>query len=125
MVLLDFILFSIYLLFILLSLFFIQKLFVFLDFKYIILNGEEVAEYKKEQERAKEENSPGKGHFLILMTLAVTLFLPLIIIILSYNDIINGISEFSIKMAVFASAAMIVGGTLVMMVQDKKDGENK
>jgi len=124
-ILIDFISFSIYLLFILMSLFFIQKLFIFLDYKYIITKGEEVAEHKKEQERAREDNSPEKGHFLILTTLAVTLFLPLIIIILSYNDIINGISEFSIKMAVFASAAMIIGGTLVMMVQDKKDGETK
>ncbi len=69
------------------------------------------------------DNSAKKGHILLLSTLVVTLVLPLALIILSYMKIIEGTSQYISAAAVIAATVYIIGGTILMFTQDKKDGE--
>ncbi len=68
-------------------------------------------------------NSAAKGHVLLLSTLVVTLVAPLALILLSYVEIISGTSQYISAFAVTASMIYIIGGTIWMATQDKKDGE--
>ena len=70
------------------------------------------------------DNSATKGHILLLSTLVVTLVAPLALILLSYMEIISGTAEYISSVAVVASMIYIIGGTIWMATQDKKDGEH-
>jgi len=69
------------------------------------------------------DNSAKKGHILLLSTLVVTLVAPLALILLSYVGIIEGTSQYISSAAVIAAMVYIIGGTIWMFIQDKKDGE--
>jgi len=49
------------------------------------------------------DNSTIKGHFLLLTTLAITLVLPVALILLSYLDIISGLGQYVAAIAVIAA----------------------
>ena len=68
------------------------------------------------------DNSAKKGHILLLSTLVVTLVAPLALIILSYMEIISGTAQYIAAFGVIASMIYSVGGSILMAVQDKKDG---
>lgn len=69
------------------------------------------------------DNSAKKGHILFLSTMVVTLVLALALIILSYMNIISGTAQYIAAAGVIASSIYIIGGGLLMVFQDKKDGE--
>ncbi|NYT52017.1 MAG: hypothetical protein H0A74_00265 [Candidatus Vesicomyosocius endoextente] len=69
------------------------------------------------------DNSNIRGNILMLSTLIITLILPLILIILSYIDIISGTSEYIYAFAVITSMIYIIGGTIWMFTQDLKDSK--
>ncbi len=71
------------------------------------------------------DNSGVKGNILMLSTLVVTLVVPLLWVLLSYDGIalISGTAVYVAAFAVIASVLYVVGGGLWMFVQDKKDGE--
>ncbi len=69
------------------------------------------------------DNSTRKGHILLLSTMAVTLVVPLALIILSYIDVISGIAQYIAAVGVIASSIYIIGGGFLMAFQDKKDGD--
>mgnify|MGYP001571404944 CR=1 FL=1 len=70
------------------------------------------------------DNSGVKGNILMIGTLAVTLVVPLALILLSYIEIISGTAEYIAAFAVIASTIYIVGGSIWMFSQDAKDGKN-
>ena len=55
--------------------------------------------------------------------LAITLVLPVALILLSYLDIISGLAQYVAAIAVIAAGVYIVGGGILMFVQDGKDGK--
>ena len=69
------------------------------------------------------DNSAKKGHILLLSTMAVTLVAPLVLILLSYMEIISGTAQYIAAFGVIASSIYIIGGGIWMAIQDKKDGE--
>ncbi len=69
------------------------------------------------------DNSAKKGHILLLSTLVVTLVAPLALILLSYVEIISGTAQYIAAFGVIASSIYIIGGGILMAVQDKKDGK--
>ena len=69
------------------------------------------------------DNFTAKGHFLLLTTLAITLVLPVALILLSYLDIISGLGQYVAAIAVIAAGLYIVGGGILMFIQDGKDGK--
>jgi hypothetical protein len=70
------------------------------------------------------DNSGVKGNILMISTLAVTLVVPLALIILSYIEVISGTAEYIAAIAVIASTIYIVGGSIWMFLQDAKDGQD-
>lgn len=69
------------------------------------------------------DNSAKRGHILLLGTLVITLVAPLALILLSYTGVISGTAEYIAAFAVVASSIYIIGGGILMAVQDKKDGK--
>lgn len=69
------------------------------------------------------DNSAKKGHILLLSTLVITLVAPLALILLSYVEIISGTAQYIAAFGVIASSIYIIGGGILMAVQDKKDGK--
>ena len=69
------------------------------------------------------DNSAKRGHILLLSTLVITLVAPLALILLSYTGVISGTAEYIAAFAVVASSIYIIGGGILMAVQDKKDGK--
>jgi len=69
------------------------------------------------------DNSAKKGHILLLSTLVATLLVPLALILLSYVEIISGTAQYIAAFGVIASSIYIIGGGILMAVQDKKDGK--
>ena len=69
------------------------------------------------------DNSTKKGHILLLSTLVATLLVPLALILLSYVEIISGTAQYIAAFGVIASSIYIIGGGILMAVQDKKDGK--
>lgn len=69
------------------------------------------------------KNNALSGHINLIATLFVSLVLPLILILLSYLDIISGIGNFITAFAVIATIVFLIGGGIWMFIQDKKDVE--
>ncbi len=67
------------------------------------------------------DNSAKTGHILIIGTLALTLVLPLALIILSYLNIISGTAQYIVAIGVISSMIYIISGTIWMFIQDKED----
>ena len=70
------------------------------------------------------DNSGVRGNILMIATLAVSLVVPLALILLSYTEIISGTAEYIAAIAVILSTIYIVGGSIWMFSQDAKDGQN-
>lgn len=69
-------------------------------------------------------NSGVRGNILMISALAVTLVVPLALIVLSYIGIISGTAEYIAAFGVIASTIYIIGGSIWMFSQDSKDGKN-
>ncbi|WP_428095869.1 hypothetical protein [Candidatus Thioglobus sp.] len=69
------------------------------------------------------DNSGLKGNILMISTLAVSLVVPLALIMLSYLEIISGTADYIVAFAVIASTIYIVGGSIWMFYQDSQDGK--
>ncbi|SMN17437.1 hypothetical protein CRYPA_1698 [uncultured Candidatus Thioglobus sp.] len=70
------------------------------------------------------DNSGVRGNILMISTLAISLVVPLALIILSYIGIISGTAEYIAAFGVIASTIYIIGGSIWMFSQDAKDGKN-
>ncbi len=73
---------------------------------------------------ATVDNSGVRGNILMIGTLAVTLVVPLALILLSYTEIISGTAQYIAALAVIFSTIYIIGGAIWMFSQDAKDGQN-
>jgi hypothetical protein len=64
------------------------------------------------------------GNLLLISTIALTLLIPVSLILLSYLELINGtlLGHIVTAVAVITASAFIIVGGIWMYVQDKKDG---
>jgi uncharacterized membrane protein YqjE len=69
------------------------------------------------------DNSGKTGNILMLGSLAVSLVLPLALIMLSYLGIISGTAQYIVAIAVILSSVYIIGGSIWMFFQDIEDGK--
>ncbi|SFV55570.1 hypothetical protein MNB_SUP05-5-370 [hydrothermal vent metagenome] len=67
------------------------------------------------------DNSTLKGHILFWGTMSIIFVIPLLLILLSYVNIISGTADYIAAYGVIASFVYIIGGGIWSFIQDKKD----
>lgn len=70
------------------------------------------------------DNSAKTGHIFMILTLIVSLIAPLALILLSYTKVISGTAEFIAAFGVIGASIYIIGGGIITLLQDNKDGKN-